>query len=112
MTTAFGLLFPTREAVMNAADAPDFGRILDLAERAEALGFHSVWVGDSILSRPRFEPLTTLAAVAARTTAVRLGTAVLVPIMRNPVVSANEIANVDVISDGRLILGLGVGGAA
>jgi probable F420-dependent oxidoreductase len=112
MTTAFGLLLPTREAVMNAVDAPDFGRILDLAERAEALAFHSVWVGDSILSRPRFEPLTTLAAIAARTKTVKLGTAVLVPIMRNPVVLANEIANVDVISGGRLILGLGVGGAA
>jgi probable F420-dependent oxidoreductase len=112
MTTAFGLLLPTREAVMNAAETPDFGRILELAERAEAVGFDSVWVGDSILSRPRFEPLTTLAAVAARTRSVRLGTAVLVPIMRHPVVLANEVANVDVISGGRLILGMGVGGAA
>ena len=64
--TAFGLLLPTREIVMNQ-QIPDFGQIVDLAEQAEALGFDSVWVGDSVLARPRFEPLTTLAAVAART---------------------------------------------
>ena len=64
--TAFGVLLPTREIVMNQ-EIPDFSQILDLAERAEALGFDSVWVGDSVLARPRFEPLTTLAAVAART---------------------------------------------
>jgi probable F420-dependent oxidoreductase len=110
--TAFGLLLPTREAVMNSMSAPDFGRILELAERAEEVAFDSVWVGDSILARPRFEPLTSLAALAARTSRVKLGTAVLVPTMRNPVVLANEVANLDVISNGRVILGLGVGGAA
>lgn len=109
--TAFGLLLPTREAVMSQA-APDFGPILDLAERAEALGFDSVWVGDSVLARPRFEPLATLAAVAARTSRVRLGTAVLVPSLRQPVVLANEIATLDHVSGGRLILGLGIGGAS
>lgn len=109
--TAFGLLLPTREAVMSQA-APDFGQILDLAERAEALGFDSVWVGDSVLARPRFEPLVTLAAVAARTSRVRLGTAVLVPSLRQPVVLANEIATLDHVSGGRLILGLGIGGAS
>ena len=63
--TAFGLLLPTREIVMTQA-IPNFAQILDLAEQAEALGFDSVWVGDSVLARPRFEALTTLAAVAAR----------------------------------------------
>ena len=83
--TAFGLLLPTREIVMNQ-EVPDFAQILDLAEQAEALGFDSVWVGDSVLARPRFEALTTLAAVAARTQRVRLGTAVLLPMLRHPVV--------------------------
>ena len=107
--TAFGLLLPTREIVMNQ-QIPDFGQIVDLAEQAEALGFDSVWVGDSVLARPRFEPLTTLAAVAARTQRVRLGTAVLLPVLRQPVVLANQVANLDLIANGRLILGVGIGG--
>jgi probable F420-dependent oxidoreductase len=107
--TAFGFLLPTREIVMNQ-DVPNFREILDLAERAEDLGFDSVWVGDSVLARPRFEALTTLAAVAARTQRVRLGTAVLLPILRQPVVLANQVANLDLIANGRLILGVGIGG--
>jgi probable F420-dependent oxidoreductase len=107
--TAFGFLLPTREIIMNQ-DVPNFREILDLAERAEDLGFDSVWVGDSVLARPRFEALTTLAAVAARTQRVRLGTAVLLPILRQPVVLANQVANLDLIANGRLILGIGIGG--
>jgi probable F420-dependent oxidoreductase len=106
--TAFGLLLPTREIVMNQP-VPDFGQILDLAERAEELGFDSLWVGDSVLARPRFEALTTLAAVAARTERVRLGTAVLLPMLRQPVALANQVANLDLIAHGRLILGVGIG---
>jgi probable F420-dependent oxidoreductase len=107
--TAFGLLLPTREIVMNQ-EVPNFRQILDLAEQAEALGFDSVWVGDSVLARPRFEALTTLAAIAARTQRVQLGTAVLLPMLRHPVLLANEVANLDHIAQGRLILGLGIGG--
>ena len=106
--TAIGYLLPTREIVMNQ-DVPNFRTILDLAELAEASGFDSVWVGDSILARPRFEPLTTLAAVAARTRRVRLGTAVLLPVLRHPVVLANQVANLDLVANGRLILGVGIG---
>jgi probable F420-dependent oxidoreductase len=107
--TAFGLLLPTREIVMNQ-EVPDFRQILDLAEHAEALGFDSVWVGDSVLARPRFEALTTLAAVATRTRRVQLGTAVLLPMLRHPVILANQVANLDLVADGRLILGVGIGG--
>ena len=107
--TAFGLLLPTREIVMNQP-VPNFQQILDLAEQAEALGFDSVWVGDSVLARPRFEALTTLAAIAARTERVRLGTAVLLPVLRQPVVLANEVASLDNVAHGRLILGVGIGG--
>jgi probable F420-dependent oxidoreductase len=107
--TAFGLLLPTREVVMNQ-EVPDFGQIVDLAEQAEALGFDSVWVGDSVLARPRFEPLTTLAAVAARTRRLHLGTAVLLPVLRQPVVLANQVANLDLVANGRLILGVGIAG--
>lgn len=105
--TNFGFLLPTREMVMHQA-TPDFDQIIDLSERAEAHGFDSVWVGDSITARPRLEAFTTLAAVAMRAPRVKLGTAVLLPALRNPVVLANEAANLDLLSKGRLILGLGI----
>src|SRR3989442_13954861 len=79
-----GVLLPTREAVMSGR--PETGSMLAMAERAEATGFDSVWIGDSITARPRHEPLTLLAAVAARTRRVRLGTAVLLPSLPNPLV--------------------------
>ena len=104
---SYGFLLPTRELVMSQT-TPDVSRIIDLAERAEALGFDSVWAGDSILARPRLEAFTTLAAVAARARRVKVGTAVLLPALRHPVVMANEAANVDLLSEGRLILGLGI----
>ena len=109
--TAFGFLLPTREMVMNH-EVPNFSQILELAEHAETLGFDSVWVGDSVLARPRFEALTTLAAVAARTQRVRLGTGVLLPMLRHPVLLANEVASLDHVANGRLILGVGIGGNA
>ena len=106
--TSFGYLLPTRELVM-AGSPPDIGRVIELAETAEELGFGSVWAGDSILARPRLEALTTLAAVSSRTRQVKLGTAVLLPALRNPVVLANEVANLDLLSQGRVVLGVGIG---
>ncbi|GIX48901.1 MAG: N5,N10-methylene tetrahydromethanopterin reductase [Candidatus Tectimicrobiota bacterium] len=106
-TVSFGFLLPTREAVM-AQGQPDFRQLVALAEQAEALGFDSLWAGDSILARPRLEALTTLAAVATRTQRVKLGTAVLLPALRHPVVLANEVANLDLVSQGRMILGVGI----
>ncbi len=102
-----GFLLPTREAIFtsDSAAAP----LLALAERAEALGFDSLWVGDSLTARPRFEPFSVLAAVAARTRRVALGTAVLLPALRNPVLLAHMVATVDRIAEGRLILGVGLG---
>jgi probable F420-dependent oxidoreductase len=84
--------------------------MLAMAERAEALGFASIWVGDSLTARPRHEPLTLLAAVAARTRRVALGTAVLLPALRHPLVLAHAVATVDRISEGRLVLGVGIAG--
>ena len=101
----FGILLPTREVIMSGA--PDPSRILRLADRAEALGFHSVWVGDSITAKPRLEALTTLAAVAGRTRRVRLGTAVFLAALRNPILLAHTIASLDWISAGRVDLGIG-----
>ena len=105
--TSFGYLLPTREVVMAHGD-PDFASMIDLAETAEGHGFDSVWCGDSVLARPRLEALSTLAAIAGRTQRVKLGTAVFLPALRNPVILANEVANLDIISKGRVILGVGI----
>jgi len=106
MTVEIGVLLPTREAVMSGR--PETGPMLAMAERAEAVGFDSVWIGDSLIAKPRHEPLTLLAAVAARTRRVRLGTAVLLPALRNPVVLAQIVATLDRIAEGRVILGVGI----
>jgi probable F420-dependent oxidoreductase len=106
MAVRIGYLVPTRESVM--AGRHEAAPLLALAERAEALGYDSVWVGDSLLARPRHEPMTMLAAAAARTRRVALGTAVLLPALRNPVVLAHQVATLDRIAEGRLILGVGV----
>jgi len=101
-----GYLLPTREQIMEGR--PETGPLLDLATRAEALGFDSVWVGDSLLARPRHDPLTLLAGVAGRVPRVQIGTAVLLPALRNPVLLAHQVATLDQVSEGRLILGVGI----
>src|SRR5689334_295349 len=106
MPIHLGYLLPTRENIM--AGEPDARPLLQLAARAEALGYDSIWVGDSVLARPRHDPLTLLAAVAARVPRVLLGTAVLLPALRNPVLLAHQIATLDQVSEGRFILGVGI----
>jgi len=71
------------------------------------LGFDSIWVGYSVLARPPVEALTTLAAVASRTSRAKQGAAVLLPASRQPVVLASEVPNLDPLSQGRIILGVG-----
>ncbi len=84
---------------------------LEVAERAEAYGYDSVWAGDHIVFHiPRFEIFTTLAAVAARTKRVQFGPAVLLLCLRNPVHVAQSATSLDHISGGRFVLGVGVGG--
>jgi probable F420-dependent oxidoreductase len=88
----------------------DFGATIAECERAEAAGFDSVWLGEhhnSVLLYPA--PLVGLAAIAGRTRRVRLGTGVLLLPLYHPLAVAEEAAMVDVISCGRLILGVGAG---
>ncbi|HET9489032.1 MAG TPA: LLM class flavin-dependent oxidoreductase [Methylomirabilota bacterium] len=104
-----GVLLPTRGVVMQSARRPPVEDCWAMARLADQAGYDAVWVGDSVVAKPRLEPLTTLAYLAGITTKVRLGTAVLLPALRHPVVLAHQIANTDQISRGRLVLGLGVG---
>src|SRR5438128_335712 len=106
MSVEFGVLIPTREVVMSGR--PETGPLRAMAERAEAAGFDSVWIGDSLTARPRHEPLTLMSAVAARTRRVRLGTGVLLPALRNPVVLAHVVGTLDRVAEGRVILGVGI----
>ena len=103
----FGVLLPTREAVMAGRSDPSL--LFEMAERAEKFGLDSVWVGDSLTARPRIEALTTLSAVAARTRRVRLGTAIFLAALRHPILLAQQLASLDWLSGGRLDLGVGYG---
>ncbi len=79
--------------------------------RIEELGYDSAWTSEHIFFYfPTFDALTALAAMAARTSRIQLGTAVLLLPLRPAALAAKEIASVDIISGGRLILGVGVGG--
>ena len=64
-----GVVLPTRGVVLAGGDDPDAGLIVRMARHAEDAGVDSVWVGDSLVAKPRLEPLAALAAVAASTPA-------------------------------------------
>src|SRR6266496_887766 len=106
-TPRIGLLLPSRETVLWLDG--DLTFLIGAARLAEQAGYDSLWVGDSLLARPRGEPLALLAAIAAVTTRVRLGTAVLLPLLRHPLNLAHTLASLDRIAGGRLVLGVGPG---
>lgn len=83
----------------------------ELASFAERLGFDSVWVSEHILFHvPIDEGLSVVAAYAARTERVQVGTAVLLLALRHPTIVAKTVTTIDRLSNGRVILGVGVGG--
>jgi len=103
----FGILLPTREMVMSGLHDPAV--LYKVADRAEELGFHSLWAGDSLTARPRVEALTTLAAMGGRTRRVRLGTSIFLAALRHPILLAHQLASLDWLTSGRIDLGIGYG---
>jgi alkanesulfonate monooxygenase SsuD/methylene tetrahydromethanopterin reductase-like flavin-dependent oxidoreductase (luciferase family) len=98
-----GLTLPNRGILFGATTVDT---MLQLAEDADRSGkFDAVWVGDSLLGKPRLESIALLAAVAGRTKKVRLGTACMASFpLRDPVLLAYQWASLDVISSGRTVL--------
>lgn len=103
-----GVLLPHRAVVLQSARKPPLDECWTVARLCDEAGM-DIWVGDSIVAKPRLEPLTTLAYCAAITKRARLGTAILLPALRQPTVLAHALATLDQISHGRLVLGLGTG---
>ena len=115
----FGLTLPHYGFSLPSGET-SFSSVAAWAKRAEELGFDSVWVSDHFFySFARYggdpapiaslEPLTTLAGIAAVTHRVRLGTLVLCSAFRHPALLARSAASIDLVSDGRLDVGLGAG---
>ena len=105
---------------------PQYGRDVSVdelrttAQLAETLGFDSVWVSDHVVTPEHlqvsmgptfYDAFVTLSFAAAFTQRVRLGTTVIVVPYRNPLVTAKMLATLDVLSQGRVIFGIGAGGA-
>jgi probable F420-dependent oxidoreductase len=93
-----------------------------IARQADAAGYESLWMGEHVVApSPRvapspiepttamLDPLVALAFLAGLTSQVRLGTGIIILPQRNPLVLAKQVASLDVLSGGRLLLGLGVG---
>src|SRR5574341_2601439 len=105
----WGISLANRGALFGLAAVDE---LIETAVFAEQSGvFESVWVGDSLIHKPRLEAITMLAAVATQTKRVRLGTICLASFpVRHPVLLAIQWATLDQISQGRSLLGVCIGG--
>jgi probable F420-dependent oxidoreductase len=115
-----GLALPHYDFSLPGGGPVTFERVAEVASTAERLGFDSVWMSDHFFAslerygggpepQGSLEPLTTLAALAPLTERVRLGTLVLAAGFRHPAVLAKTATTIDLLSNGRLDLGLGAG---
>jgi alkanesulfonate monooxygenase SsuD/methylene tetrahydromethanopterin reductase-like flavin-dependent oxidoreductase (luciferase family) len=109
MGASFGLILPNRAVILGAVTVKD---LLDLTEQGEASGvFDAIWVGDSLLAKPRLESVTLLSALTAITSRVRLGVGCMATFAhRHPVLLAQQWASLDVLSNGRAWLVVCLGG--
>ncbi len=107
---------------INLGACAEPGALVDVARAAEAAGFDSVWTGEHVVlpdpqappsplppEFPMLDPAVALTYAAAHTRTLKLATGIIILPQRNPLVLAKELASVDVLSNGRLIVGVGVG---
>lgn len=98
---------------VRASESPEAAELAEFLAQAEAAGFHSAWVMENHLSAAAaLEPLSVLAFAAGHTSSMRLGLAVAVLAVHQPVRLAREAATIDRLSGGRLTLGVGIGAPA
>jgi alkanesulfonate monooxygenase SsuD/methylene tetrahydromethanopterin reductase-like flavin-dependent oxidoreductase (luciferase family) len=109
MGASFGLILPNRAVILGAVTVKD---LLDLTEQGEASdAFDTIWVGDSLLAKPRLESVTLLSALAAITSRVRLGVGCMATFAhRHPLLLAQQWSSLDVLSNGRAWLVACLGG--
>src|SRR5215204_4440756 len=102
---AFGMSLPHR-----SPDPLDMAAVRQVATRAEALGFRDLWVTENTLDHVFcFEPAVVLTWAAAVTSKIRLGCSVVVLQIHSPLMVAHQWACLDHVSNGRAILGVGIG---
>lgn len=112
MRVRFGLAYDFRNPERwKRPWAEVFAGMLDQIEYADTLGYDSIWVTEHHFAEDGYTPapLTLLAAIAARTKRVRLSTDILIMPLYNAVHLAEEVATIDIISGGRMMLGMGMG---
>lgn len=98
-----GLTLPNRGVLFGVTTPEQMMQMAEIADRSDV--FHSVWVGDSLLGKPRMESMVLLAGLAARTKRVRLGPACMASLpLRDPVLLAYQWASLDLLAEGRTIL--------
>ena len=102
---AFGMSLPHR-----SPDTIDMKDVLAVAQRAEALGFRDLWVTENTLDHVTcFDPVVVLTYAAAVTSRIRVGASVVVLAIHSPLTVAHQWATLDYVSNGRAILGVGLG---
>jgi probable F420-dependent oxidoreductase len=108
----FGLLLHTRHLIRAEHEAAAVEEFWEGARQAEAAGFDHLWVGDSprvsLMDRGHADCLTTMAALAAKTNKIKIGTVPLIAALRNPVLLGHSLATLDVLSSGRILIGVSV----
>ena len=107
-----GLLLHTRHLIRAGESSSHVNELWESARQAEQIGFDHLWVGDSprvsMQDRAHADCLTIMAALAARTSKIKIGVVPLIVALRNPLLTAHTLATLDIISEGRIIVGVSV----